>query len=171
MENLGKVCQIGYLVDDLDAAIDFWVNTMHVGPWFVSKEVIPDNYMYRGNPSKLNFSVALSNMGDMQIELMKDNSGAPNFYAECIREGNMGINHFSIWKDTEGFNEVCKTLLDGGYVELQSGSIRGGRFAYFGGDKFPGQVFEVSEMSEAKGQRFQQIAEISKNWDGKDPIR
>ena len=38
----GKVCQNGYVVRDITAAMDHWINVMGVGPWFYIEDVKTD---------------------------------------------------------------------------------------------------------------------------------
>jgi len=171
IKNLGKFNQVGYVVKDLEASLDFWINVMGVGPWFVS-DVKPRNYMYRGKPSELSMTTALANLGELQIELILDKSEGPTYYKEFLEKTGEGINHLAIWKEPEEFDKVCDELRAAGFRECHSG-INGegdGRFIYFDHEKFPGVVFEPSCMGGSKAQVFQKIADAAKNWDGTNPI-
>jgi hypothetical protein len=67
----GAVAQNGYVVRDIRAAMDHWINVMGVGPWFYIDRVKTDYFRYRGKDSGLEMSVALANSGDLQIELIQ----------------------------------------------------------------------------------------------------
>jgi len=49
----GKIAQIGYVVRDIDAALDNWIEH-GVGPWFYVDRVQTDYFRYRGADSALN---------------------------------------------------------------------------------------------------------------------
>ncbi len=38
----GKVCQNGYVVRDIEAAMKHWITVMGVGPWFYIEDVKTD---------------------------------------------------------------------------------------------------------------------------------
>ena len=63
----GKIAQIGYVVRDIDDAMDNWVKH-GVGPWFYVDRVQTDYFRYRGVDSDMQMSVALANSGDVQSQ-------------------------------------------------------------------------------------------------------
>ena len=44
----GKVCQNGYVVRDIEAAMKFWTEELRVGPFFYVPQVKIDWFRYRG---------------------------------------------------------------------------------------------------------------------------
>lgn len=171
MLKLGPVRQVAYVVKDIEVAMQEWIK-LGVGPWFYVEKVPIENFQYMGKPSDVQFAVALTNSGDLQIELIQQLNNAPSLYRDFIKSGAEGIQHISHWLDTEGFDKKYHELIDLGYTVGHEGNIGpNGRFAYFIHKKLPGTVLEVSEMSGFKGEYFKAIAEICKNWDGSDPIR
>ena len=74
----GAVCQNGYVVRDIRAAMDHWVNVMGVGPWFYIDRVKTDWFRHRGVDSGVEMSIALANSGDLQIELIQQRNDAPS---------------------------------------------------------------------------------------------
>jgi hypothetical protein len=125
-----------------------------------------------GKPSNVEFIAAITNSGEMQIELIQQLNDAPSLYRDFLDAGKEGIQHISHWLDTEGFDKKYQELLDLGFIVGHEGSIGpSGRFAYFISDHLPGTILEVSEMSGFKGEYFKAICEMCENWDGSDPIR
>ncbi len=53
----GAVCQNGYVVRDIRAAMDHWVNVMGVGPWYYIDRVKTDYFRHRGQDSAMEMSV------------------------------------------------------------------------------------------------------------------
>jgi len=171
MLKLGPVRQVAYVVNDIEKAMNKWVE-LGVGPWFYAEKVPVENYQYMGKPYDLDMSVALSNSGYIQIEIIQQRNDAPSLYLDYPRTSGGSIHHVSHWLESEDYDEKIKVLLDLGYIVGHSGNIgANGRFAYFVNDKLPGAILEVSEMSGFKGEYFKAIADICLNWDGSDPIR
>ena len=73
----GKIAQIGYVVRDIDAAMENWLRH-GVGPWFYVDDVEIDYFRYRGVDSDMKMSVALANSGDVQLELIQPRNEAPS---------------------------------------------------------------------------------------------
>ncbi|MFC1886108.1 VOC family protein [Thermodesulfobacteriota bacterium] len=166
---LGPVRQVGYVVKDIEKAMPEWLN-LGVGPWFFTQKVPVENFQYMGKPSNLDMSIALTNSGYVQVELIQQNNDAPSLYRDFLETAGEGIQHVSHW--VEDFDEKSKILLDLGYIIGHSGNIGpNGRFAYFINGKLPGTIIEVSEMSGRKGKYFKKIADKCMDWDGTDPIR
>ena len=45
---LGEIRQLGYVVPDIEKAMDYWAKTMGVGPWFYNPKVPIEGYHYDG---------------------------------------------------------------------------------------------------------------------------
>lgn len=167
----GKVCQNGYVVRDIEAAMKHWIDVMGVGPWFYIEDVKTDWFKHRGVESDVKMSIALANSGDLQIELIQQRNEAPSMYKEFLDAGLEGMQHMSYWTlDYQGLYDKALSL---GYVVGHEGAIGGekGRFAYFDTQAHPGTIVEISDISGSKGQMFAHIRKVAETWDGSDPIR
>ncbi len=60
---LGPIRQLGYVVDNIEAAMAHWHEVMGVGPWFYNPKVPIEDYRYDGEPYAVHNSVALANSG------------------------------------------------------------------------------------------------------------
>ena len=167
----GAIRQNGYVVRDIEAAMRHWVDVMGVGPWFYLERAPIDHFTYRGEPSDLEVSIALTNSGPLQIELIQQRNDAPSGYRDFLSAGHEGLQHVAYW--TEDFDAELARAKGMGLEELQAGQVNGsdGRFVYFETGGHPGTVVEISEVSGPKGKLFQRIREIADGWDGSDPIR
>ena len=167
----GAVCQNGYVVRDIHAAMDHWIKVMGVGPWFYIERVKTDYFRHRGKDSDMQMSVAIANFGDLQIELIQQLNDAPSMYKEFLDGGREGLQHMSYWsRDYQGLYDRALSL---GYRVGHEGQIGGeqGRFAYFDTEGHPGTVIEISDISGGKGRFFERVKQAAMNWDGSDPIR
>ncbi len=167
----GKVCQNGYVVRDIEAAMKHWIDVMGVGPWFYIEDVKTDWFRCRGRASDVKMSIALANSGDLQIELIQQRNDAPSLYKEFIDAGFEGLQHMSYW--THDYQALYDRALSLGYVVGHEGCIGGekGRFAYFDTQAHPGTIVEISDISGMKGKTFEHIRRVAADWDGSNPIR
>lgn len=169
--HFGAVCQNGYVVRDIEAAMKHWVEVMGVGPWFYFEDMAIDDFHYMGEPSEVRISVALANSGDLQIELIAPTNHAPSMYKDFLDAGHEGLQHMCYW--TNEFQETYDKALALGLTVGQEGKIGGekGRFAYFAEQSHPGTVIEISDLSGPKRAVFDFIKKSSVDWDGSKPIR
>lgn len=166
----GSINQIGYVVRDIQAAMERWVHN-GVGPWFYIEDVTTDYFRYRGKDSDLKMSVALANSGDIQLELIQQRNDAPSMYKDFLDSGREGAQHIAYW--STDYQDLYDRSLTAGYTIGQEGSIGGelGRFAYLDTEHEQGTVIEISDISGPKGQMFAYVREVAANWDGSEPIR
>jgi hypothetical protein len=166
----GDVRQNGYVVPDIAEAMDHWSRVLGVGPFFYFERVPIEQFRYRGEPSPLQVSIALSNSGPLQIELIEQRNDAPSMYRDFLaREPRGGLQHIAYW--THSFDTDMERYLAIDFRVAQSGQIGAdGRFVYLDSEAHPGTVIEVSEISGAKGRFFERIAEQAAQWDGREPV-
>jgi len=166
----GKVRQNGYVVRDIQAAMKHWTEVLGVGPFYYIEKVEVENFTYKGKTSDAEFSIALANSGDLQIELIQQRNDAPSMYLDFLSAGHEGLQHMAYW--TLDFQADYDRLIEAGYKAGQSGEIgENGRFVYFETEAHPGTVIELSDISGPKGEFFKHIAEVAAKWDGSKPIR
>lgn len=167
----GAVAQNGYVVRDIHAAMDHWINVLGVGPWFYVEKVKTDYFRYHGEDSNLEMSVAVANSGDLQIELIQQLNDAPSMYKDFLDAGREGLQHVAYW--SKDYQAVYDNALALGYRVGHEGQIGGekGRFSYFETELHPGSVVELSDVSGPKGVFFEFVKKAAQNWDGSNPIR
>jgi catechol 2,3-dioxygenase-like lactoylglutathione lyase family enzyme len=167
---LGEIRQAGYVVHDIEAAMDYWSRVLGVGPWFYKERVPIVNYRYRGAHYEPHNSVALANSGPLQLELIQIRNDVPSMYRDFLRAGRTGLQHVAYW--TETFDADYERLRGQGFEPVMSGEVgERGRFVYFDTEFHPGSVIELSEVAGPKGKMFRMIREASQNWDGRQPVR
>jgi len=166
----GEIRQAGYVVRDIEAAMDYWSRVLGVGPWFYNERVPIENYTYRGQSYEVHNSVALANSGPLQVELIQTRNEAPSMYRDFLIAGNTGLQHNAYW--TTSFDADLARLQQQGFKVAMSGEVgRNGRFVYFDTENHPGTVIELSEIAGPKGKLFDMIYAASRDWDGREPVR
>jgi catechol 2,3-dioxygenase-like lactoylglutathione lyase family enzyme len=167
---LGEIRQLGYVVPDIEAAMDYWSRTLGVGPWFYNPQVPIVNYRYRGEAHAPHNSVALANSGFVQVELIQTRNDVPSMYRDFLRAGRTGLQHVAYW--TSDYDADLERLQRQGFKPVMSGEVgERGRFIYFDTEYHPGTVIELSEVAGPKGKMFDLIRKASEGWDGSDPVR
>ncbi|OBG13635.1 glyoxalase [Mycolicibacterium celeriflavum] len=164
----GPIRQIGYVVTDIDRAIESWLE-LGVGPWFVMRNLTLAA-RYRGEPCEITQSLALSNSGDMQLELIQQHSEAPSIFTEFLDASGEGFHQFAYW--ATDFEETMKAVARAGWPVVWSGGEDvGTRFAYVEPPSSPAQVIEIMELNEVTSGMAQFVRDAAENWDGSEPIR
>jgi hypothetical protein len=165
----GPIRQNGYVVKDIEAAMQHWTSRLGVGPFFYVDRAPIEDFHYMGEPSDCNCSIALANSGALQIELIQQRNDAPTMYKDFLDAGCEGLQHVAYW--TETMDEDLARAEALGYRIGQSGTVgENGRFVYYATEAHPGTVVELSEVSGRKGELFKAIREAATDWDGSNPI-
>lgn len=167
---LGPIRQLGYVVDDIEAAMAHWSEVMGVGPWYYNPKVPIEDYRYDGKPYEVHNSVALANSGYIQVELIQCRNDAPSMYRDFRRAGHRGLQHVAFW--TQQYDADLALMEAEGFMQKMSGKVGAdGRFCYFDREAHPGTVIELSEVMGPKGRMFDLIRDAAQDWDGKEPVR
>lgn len=166
----GEIRQLGYVVRDIEQAMQYWSETLGVGPWYYNPRVPIVNYQYDGRSYEPHNSVALANSGFVQVELIQVRNDVPSMYRDFLQAGHTGLQHVAYW--TEDYDADLQRLQAQGFKAKMGGEVgRQGRFVYFDTGLHPGTVIELSEVAGPKGRLFDLIRDSARDWDGKDPVR
>ena len=167
---LGQIRQLGYVVPDIEAAMNYWSQTLGVGPWYYNPKVPIKNYRYKGESHEPHNSVALANSGFIQVELIQTRNDVPSMYQDFRKTSKSGLQHVAYW--TEEYDRDLDRLIGLGWQPVMQGEVgERGRFIYFDTEFHPGTVIELSEVLGPKGKLFRLIREASEGWNGQDPVR
>lgn len=172
MSNLfGPIRQIGIVVSSLDEALEYWTQTLRIGPFFRMDHVKLKSFRYRGELSDVDLSLAVGNSGDMQIELIEQHNDAPSPYLDFFKKHGPGVQHVSVW--SENFDADMQRFADGGAKLLVEGVLAdsGTRFSYFDGGSDGQPVMEVADLTPELKQIFTMVRDAASGWDGSNPVR
>ena len=90
------VVQNAYVVDDLDKAIERFTK-QGFGPWLLLPDVQVPSVTYRGAPATVSMSAALTQAGDVQIELVCPRDNAPSSFRDLFKPGQSGLHHTAMF--------------------------------------------------------------------------
>ena len=166
---LGTVSQIGYVVADMDRALEYWIQQMHAGPFFVFEHANLEKQIYRGGASAVDATLAVGNSGDVQIELIFQENDAPSVYKEFADAGRYGMHHIGLMP--EDYTASCERYRAQGFEAAFECSIGGTDLVYFDTVATLGHFTELWDRSEAFLEFQRTVKEAARFWDGSDPIR
>jgi hypothetical protein len=165
----GPVRQVGFIVRDLDAAMQSWC-ALGVGPWFTMRNLEMKECRYRGELSEPTISIALANSGPMQIELIQQHDDTPAIYREFLDAGSEGFHQLAWWIDD--FDAMMHKAAAAGWPIVWSGKGGETRFVYFELEPTISTVVEVMELNDSTRAVADLVASAADGWDGvTDPIR
>ncbi|MAG33956.1 MAG: hypothetical protein CL908_24005 [Deltaproteobacteria bacterium] len=167
----GKVVQVAYLVEDIDAAMAHWLRHAGLGPWtcFRNIELETD---FDGRDFTLRIHEALAYMGDLQIQLVQslNDPGENTPYQPYVKEGRFGVHHMAFFSEDveadiaraqeQGFERTCSMRDKGGY-----------RYFYCQSNALPDVWIELLESYSGLHEIFREGIADAASWDGRDPIR
>jgi hypothetical protein len=166
----GDLRQLGYVVRDIDAAMKYWHEVNGVGPWFYIDRVPLASFEYKGQPSALEMSIALTFSGGAQVELIQPRNDAPSLYKDFLDAGQEGLQHIAYWP--EDYEAAKRQALAQGLAVGQEGSIAGrGGFIYYQTTGHHGTCVEFAEFNAYRQYQFAEMERVCRAWDGSDPIR
>ena len=166
---LGDVMQMAFIPRDFDASLRFWTETMGVGPFFLHEHAGLKDVLYRGQPTDVDFGVAIAYWGDVQVELVQQHNDAPSIYKEWLDAGHEGLHHVCIVvDDMEKARADCDAA---GAVVVQEGRLSEGEVIYVDVSGGPGPIIEIIKLPPAVLNGFAFMRQSARGWDGSDPVR
>jgi 4-hydroxyphenylpyruvate dioxygenase-like putative hemolysin len=166
----GPIRQLGYVVRDIERAMEHWVRHLRIGPWFHVEHFQFVSYRYRGvDYGGMDATVAMANSGDMQIELIQQRCDTPSLYRDFLATSGEGLQHLAFWPDD--YDAACARAAALGYRIGHDGALPRGRFVYYESSGHPGTVFELNEITAERRNIIATIRDAAAGWDGSHPIR
>lgn len=137
-----KIVQIAHAVHDLNEAMERYSRILNIGPWSVYTFASPKlrECKYKGQPSNAAWRLALTWVGDMQLELIQNLQGE-TVYTSFLRERGEGLHHIKEWvDDCESTLEYYKSK---GIGVIQSGKFGSDEFYYLDVQSELGIIYEI----------------------------
>src|SRR5437588_12532485 len=90
--------QFCWVVPDLHAAMASWTKSSGVGPFFYFDNVPVVDPVYRGKTGPVPaITAAIAQAGDVQIELVAQESDEPSIWRELVPKGKTGFHHAALY--------------------------------------------------------------------------
>ena len=169
----GPIRQIAYVVDDLDATIHAWRAQMGVVPFLVIRHCHPfgERTAYRGAPcDHIDMSIALSMIGDVQLELIQQHCDTPFIYREARMRQVASVHHYAFY--TSDFPALYRHALAAGMEPVvTSGPPEAISFAYVQSRTLPHLICELVQCNAMTEGMFDRVAAWCRSWDGGQWLR
>ena len=164
--------QLGHVVSDMDAALEIWTHTLGVGPFVVLDSSKADRTFYhRGQASDVDFSIAISYLGEVMIEVIMPLNQAPSPYQEFLGSGREGLHHYGFWP--KDFSATCEDLAQAGFREVSSIRHPDGSndIIYCEAPSAVGVMLEIASLTPLRMSFLGKIKQLADSWNGSDPVR
>jgi len=118
--NLPEVGQLGYVVSDVNQAIDRYKETFGVGPWMLL-DVRPEHCIEQGREVHPLIRIALAYSGSVQVEFIQVLEGE-SFHLQHPKESEGEVHHLGFM--AQDINRKLDAYGKRGIVVLQRGTIK-----------------------------------------------
>jgi hypothetical protein len=151
---VSNIRQMAYVTrpEDFDAALDLWERSLGAGPFFCGDIHLTDQ-KYRGEATDGTVTVAVTFIGNTQIEIIKPTNDAISPWTEWMattpEPPAAGLyHHFLI--ETDDYDQARERLIQVGCSEGFEGRLADGRrVSYVDGRRTFGSYVEVVEWGAA----------------------
>lgn len=168
-QELGAIFQIAYVVQDIRAAIHEHATRLRIGPWLLLEHFVPIWQRYRGQPTALDASLAISFSGSMMFELIQQHNGVPSVFQDVVNRRGYGLHHLAV--STRDFEADCAKYRRMGYEPVFEAAAEGGlHVAYFDTLASLPAMLEIMDMPESIESRWAGLQATCAQWDGREPI-
>ena len=162
---------MGYVVKDIEAAMQHWTRALRVGPFYYVKRAPIHELSYRGAPSDVRASIALSYSGNMQIALIQQRNEAPSSFLDFVNAGRFGLHYVGFF--SSNFDRDLNRARVAGLDVLQTSIIGNpeGKFAILGSEGPVRTRPALIATTDANLDLFHMVEKEAQRWDGSGPIR
>jgi methylmalonyl-CoA/ethylmalonyl-CoA epimerase len=150
---LKHIDQIGFVVKDLDKAMEAYWTLFGVGPWKIYTYGPPlvQDTTYHGQPATYHMRIALANVGSMLMELIQHLDGE-TLYDDYGKVAGEGVQHLGVF--VPNLAEAVKEAEAAGFKVIQSGRGFGakgdGGYAYLDTADQVGTIYELIEIPQQR---------------------
>jgi len=168
-QELGAIFQIAYVVEDIRAAIEEHARRLRIGPWLLLEHFEPLWQTYRGRPTQLDASLAISFSGSMMFELIQQHDDVPSVFRDVVQRRGYGLHHLAV--STRDFEAECARYRGMGYEPVFEAAADGGlRVAYFDTLATLPAMLEIMDMPASVESRWASLQALCAAWDGRNPL-
>lgn len=170
MQEIGKLFQISYVVDDLEKAARNWVELTGDGPMFIGEHFPIIDPRYRGQPTDVDLSLGLGFSDGICVEYVYQHNDVPSVYKELGGKKPIDFHHWAFM--TEDFGASIDAWKKKGCEVCFEGDVEAGaRFVYMDAVSKLGGMVELMEVNQKVLDLFGFLENAARDWDGTDPVR
>lgn len=161
---------IGYVVDDLDAAVADAVARFGAGPFYVAEHMEFEEVTFRGQPAVFDHSSAFGQWGPIRVELTVIHAtDPPELGATMAPNGPGHVGHVGILVDSlEEASARLEATCGPAYHSGRTGPVAA---IWHDGRATLGHSIELLQRNEFLTGLYERLAASAEGWDGSDPVR
>ncbi len=160
---------VGYVVDDIPAAVDWAVEVLSAGPFFLIDHLPFDEVTYLGGPAAYDHSSAFGQWGSLKLELTVVHSAQPAGLAAALAGPTPRVGHVA-WLAAD-LDAQSARLSAAGVPCFHTGASGPVRAAWHDARAALGHHIEVlQDCPEIQG-FYELMRSSAHGWDGSDPLR
>jgi len=168
---LGEVLQWGYLVKDLDEAMESWVEQLGIGPWWGYKNV-PLKAIVDGKETDIKVDVGLAYHKGVQIELIHQTCDSDSPYSYFYRGSDDAQVLQQVAYMVPDLNEAIAQCESRGMQEIgRVVPAPGADCVYMSSPAIKGIAVELMPLDQNFLDEYQRCAKEAADWDGSEPFR
>lgn len=165
----GPTRQIGYVVHNLDEALDRWL-ALGIGPFFRADHVPLEYLRVGGKQVDVDLSLAMANSGEVQIELIQQHNPEPSPYKDFLDRHGPGMQHLGFWS-TNYEEDLARIQASGQRIAFEGKIVDSGCFTYFNSPFEPDTFMEVGDLTGNAALLMEHVRAAAIDWDGTHPVR
>ena len=172
-----KLRQVAYATHSsrFEEALQYWQDAFGVGPFFLL-DLTLENQKYLGSPTAVDLRLALSYLGDTEIEIVSQTNDAPGPF-EAFLHGDPqdlprggGIHH--VFYESVSYEASKAALIASGCIDAFNAVAPGGRrMCYLDGTSTFGHLVELVEQDDAVTSARTEMHRVCSGWTGRRPLR
>lgn len=146
---LKSINQIGFVVPDLDRAMEAYWHRFGIGPWRIYSYGSPlvKGTTYRGQQEDYHIRIALAEVNGLVIELIQHLDGN-TVHKEFLERAGKGVQHLGLF--VENLDLAVKEMQQAGFKVVQAGCGYGARgdgaYAYVDTEEELGVMYELIQL-------------------------
>jgi catechol 2,3-dioxygenase-like lactoylglutathione lyase family enzyme len=161
---------VGYVVDDLDAAVERAVAMWGAGPFYVAEHMEFEECTFHGEPAQFDHSSAFGQWGPVRVELTVIHSTDPPELGEVMAPNGAGhVGHIGILVDS--LEQASAELTADGAPAYHAGRTGPVSAIWHDARSTNGHSIELLQRNDFLAGVYERIAASAENWDRSDPIR
>jgi len=166
----GRLVQIAYRVDDLEAACRDWATKVGAGPFLVRSH-LPVTATHEGAPAVYDHSAAFGQWGPVMLELIEVHECQPASMREVLQHEHSGQpNHFACFVDD--LEAASAALIEQGMPLTMALTSSSGMTVHFHDARHVvGGVLELYVGTDHLRGFYDTVAANAVDWDGSDVVR
>ena len=163
------IVQLAWVVNDLEEAAHRFHRLYGCGPFLMNRHIKLGDPRYRGAPVRTDFSTALAQAGDVQIELIVQHDDTPAVYRDLHAAGADGFHHVAMIVPDVAQEVARYQAL--GFAAAFTGRFGSAEFAYVDTVPAIGHMTEILPDNAMLRGFFGMVSRAAEEWDGTDIIR